>query len=128
MPKPTPDVIIYHNPACGTSRTTLAMIRDAGIEPRIVEYLQTPPERDELAEMIQKSGLTVREALRDKSPAYTELKLDNPKLSADRLLDAMVAHPELINRPFVITPQGIRLCRPAERVKEILPGGKAPAP
>lgn len=128
MPKPTPDVIMYHNPACGTSRNTLAMIRDAGIEPRVVEYLQTPPERDELAEMIQKSGLTVREALCDKSPAYAELKLDDPKLSADRLLDAMVAHPELINRPFVITPQGIRLCRPAERVKEILPGSKAPAP
>jgi arsenate reductase len=123
MPKPTPDVIIYHNPACGTSRNTLAMIREAGIEPRIVEYLKAPPERDELAEIIQKSGLTVREAIREKSPAYAELKLDNPKLSADKLLDAMVANPELINRPFVITPQGMRLCRPAERVKEILPGG-----
>ncbi len=122
MPKPTPDVIIYHNPACGTSRNTLAMIREAGIEPRIVEYLKAPPERDELAEIIQKSGLTVREAIREKSPAYAELKLDNPKLSADKLLDAMVANPELINRPFVITPQGMRLCRPAERVKEILPG------
>ncbi|MGE3968086.1 MAG: arsenate reductase (glutaredoxin) [Dongiaceae bacterium] len=123
MPKPTPDVIIYHNPACGTSRNTLAMIREAGIEPRIVEYLKAPPERDELAEIIQKSGLTVREAIREKSPAYAELKLDNPKLSADKLLDAMVANPELINRPFVVTPQGMRLCRPAERVKEILPGG-----
>ncbi|MGD9741567.1 MAG: arsenate reductase (glutaredoxin) [Dongiaceae bacterium] len=123
MPKPTPDVIIYHNPACGTSRSTLAMIREAGIEPRIVEYLKAPPERDELAEIIQKSGLTVREAIREKSPAYAELKLDNPKLSADKLLDAMVANPELINRPFVVTPQGMRLCRPAERVKEILPGG-----
>jgi len=123
MPKPTPDVIIYHNPACGTSRNTLAMIREAGIEPRIVEYLKAPPERDELAEIIQKSGFTVREAIREKSPAYAELKLDNPKLSADKLLDAMVANPELINRPFVVTPQGMRLCRPAERVKEILPGG-----
>lgn len=127
MPKPTPDVIIYHNPACGTSRNTLAMIREAGIEPRIVEYLKAPPERDELAEIIQKSGLTVREAIREKSPAYAELKLDDPKLSADKLLDAMVANPELINRPFVITPQGMRLCRPAERVKEILPGGSRPA-
>jgi len=126
MPKPTPDVIIYHNPACGTSRNTLAMIREAGIEPRIVEYLKAPPERDELAEMIQKSGLTVREAIREKSAAYAELKLDNPKLSADKLLDAMVANPELINRPFVITPQGMRLCRPAERVKEILPGAPRP--
>lgn len=127
MPKPTPDVIIFHNPTCGTSRNTLALIRDAGIEPRIVEYLKTPPERDELAEMIQKAGLTVREAIRDKAPPYLELGLDNPKLPADRLLDAMVENPVLINRPFVITPMGIRLCRPAERVKEILPGGKARA-
>jgi arsenate reductase len=120
-----PDVTIYHNPACGTSRNTLAMIRDAGIEPRVVEYLKTPPSRSELAAMIKAAGLTVREAIRDKGTPYHELGLDDPKLSDAALLDAMVAHPILINRPIVVTPKGTRLCRPAEKVLEILPARRS---
>jgi arsenate reductase len=120
-----PDVTIYHNPACGTSRNTLAMIRDAGIEPRVVEYLKTPPSRSELAAMIKAAGLTVREAIRDKGTPYHELGLDDPKLSDTALLDAMVAHPILINRPIVVTPKGTRLCRPAEKVLEILPARRS---
>jgi arsenate reductase len=116
-----PEATIYHNPACGTSRNTLAMIRDAGIEPRVIEYLKTPPSRSELAAMIKAAGLTVREAIREKGTPYHELGLDDPKLSDAALLDAMVAHPILINRPIVVTPKGTRLCRPAERVLEILP-------
>jgi arsenate reductase len=120
-----PDVTIYHNPACGTSRNTLAMIRDAGIEPRVVEYLKTPPSRSELAAMIKAAGLTVREAIRDKGTPYHELGLDDPKLSDTALLDAVVAHPILINRPIVVTPKGTRLCRPAEKVLEILPARRS---
>ena len=114
-------VIIYHNPACGTSRNTLAMIRNAGIEPTIVEYLKTPPTRDELKSMIAAAGLTIREAIREKGTPYADLGLDDPALPDGQLLDAMIKDPILINRPFVLTPMGIRLCRPSETVLEILP-------
>jgi arsenate reductase (glutaredoxin) len=115
------EVVIYHNPECGTSRNTLAMIRNAGIEPTIIEYLRHPPSRDELAAMIAAAGLTVRQALREKGTPYQELGLGDPALSDEQLLDAMMAHPTLINRPFVITSQGTRLCRPSEVVLDILP-------
>ncbi|MBB4477927.1 arsenate reductase (glutaredoxin) [Rhizobium etli] len=115
------NVTIYHNPACGTSRNTLAMIRNAGIEPNIIEYVHTPPSRAELVKMIADAGLTVRQALREKDTPYAELGLGNPDLSDDQLLDAMLAQPILINRPFVITPLGTRLSRPSEVVLEILP-------
>ena len=114
-------VTIYHNPSCGTSRNTLAMIRNAGIEPTVVEYLQTPPSRAELKAMITDAGLTVREAIREKGTPYAELGLDNPSLSDEQLLEAMVNEPILINRPFVVTPLGTRLCRPSEVVLDILP-------
>ncbi|OLP60902.1 arsenate reductase (glutaredoxin) [Xaviernesmea oryzae] len=112
---------IYHNPACGTSRNTLALLIHAGIEPVVIDYLKTPPSRDELVAMIEAAGLTVREALREKGTPYAELGLDDPSLGDEALLDAMLAHPILINRPFVITPLGTRLCRPSERLLEILP-------
>ncbi|MCY1665459.1 arsenate reductase (glutaredoxin) [Rhizobium sp. SL86] len=115
------DVTIYHNPACGTSRNTLALIRHAGIEPTVIEYLQTPPSRDTLKTMIADAGLSVREAIREKGTPFAELGLDNPSLSDDQLLDAMLEHPILINRPFVVTPLGTRLSRPSELVLEILP-------
>lgn len=115
------NVTIYHNPACGTSRNTLAMIRNAGIEPRVIEYLTTPPDRATLRRLIADAGLTVREALRSKERLYAELGLDTPMLDDDALLDAMLAHPVLINRPFVVTPLGTRLCRPSELVLDILP-------
>ncbi|PWI53416.1 arsenate reductase (glutaredoxin) [Rhizobium phaseoli] len=115
------NVIIYHNPACGTSRNTLAMIRNAGIEPTVIEYVNAPPSRTELMKMIADAGLTVRQALREKDTPYAELGLGNPDLSDDQLLDAMLARPILINRPFVITPLGTRLLRPSELVLEILP-------
>ncbi|WP_233884571.1 arsenate reductase (glutaredoxin) [Paraburkholderia flagellata] len=115
------EVIIYHNPDCGTSRNTLAMIRNAGIEPVVVEYLKHPPSREELVELIAQSGLGVREVLRQKGTPYAELRLDNPALTDDQLLDAMMAYPILINRPFVVTSIGVRLCRPSEVVLDILP-------
>ncbi|MDB6044792.1 MAG: hypothetical protein JWM63_3343 [Gammaproteobacteria bacterium] len=115
------EVTIYHNPACGTSRNTLAMIRNAGIEPTVIEYLSDPPTRETLVTMISSAGLTVRQALRDKGTPYQELGLADPSLSDAQLLDAMMAHPILINRPFVLTPLGTRLCRPSEVVLEILP-------
>ncbi|MCB1444482.1 MAG: arsenate reductase (glutaredoxin) [Rhizobiaceae bacterium] len=115
------DVTIYHNPRCGTSRNTLALIRHGGIEPRIVDYLGDPPSREALAGMIADAGLTVREAIREKGTPYLELGLDDPALSDERLLDAMLAHPILINRPFVVTELGTRLARPSERVLDILP-------
>lgn len=115
------DVTIYHNPACGTSRNTLALIRNAGVEPTVIEYLKTPPSRDELRDLIAKAGLTVRQAIREKGTPYAELGLGNPALTDDQLLDAMMAHPILINRPFVVTPEGVRLCRPSEVVLDILP-------
>ncbi|MFG1374384.1 arsenate reductase (glutaredoxin) [Xanthobacter oligotrophicus] len=115
------DVIIYHNPACGTSRNTLAMIRNAGIEPHVIEYLKTPPARALLAELIARAGLTVRGALREKGTPYGELGLADPALTDDALLDAMMAHPILINRPLVVSPKGVRLCRPSELVLDLLP-------
>ncbi|WP_288051288.1 arsenate reductase (glutaredoxin) [Acidiphilium sp.] len=114
-------VIIYHNPDCGTSRNVLALIRNAGIEPRIVEYLKTPPSREELAGLIERMGIPVRAVLREKDTPYAELGLDDPAVSDDALLDAMMVHPILINRPIVITPLGVRLCRPSEAVLDILP-------
>lgn len=115
------DVTIYHNPACGTSRNTLAMIRHAGIEPKVVEYLKTPPSRHEIETMVAKAGLTLREALREKGTPFEELGLGNAELTDAQLLDAIDAHPILLNRPFVVTPMGVRLCRPSELVLDILP-------
>jgi arsenate reductase len=115
------DITIYHNPKCGTSRNTLALIRNTGVEPKVIEYVKNPPSRDELKDMIAKAGLTVRGAIREKGTPYAELGLDNPALTDEQLLDAMLAHPILINRPFVVTPDGVRLCRPSEVVLEILP-------
>lgn len=115
------DITIYHNPACGTSRNTLALIRNAGVEPQVIEYLNHPPSREVLADLIARAGLTVREAIREKGTPYAELGLDNPALSDEELLTAMLAHPILINRPFVVTPAGVRLCRPSEKVLDILP-------
>jgi arsenate reductase len=114
------EITIYHNARCGTSRTTLEAIRAAGHEPRVVDYLATPFAREELRRLVADAGLSVREAMRAKEPVFAELKLDDPALSDDALLDAMLAHPILINRPFVATPKGVRLCRPAERLQEIL--------
>lgn len=115
------DVTIYHNPECGTSRNTLALIRNAGVEPTIIEYLKTPPARETLVDLIAKAGLKVRDAIRVKGTPYRDLGLDDPSLSDDQLLDAMLAHPILINRPFVVTPWGVRLARPSEVVLDILP-------
>ena len=117
----TSPVTIYHNPACGTSRNTLAIIRASGEEPVVVEYLTSPPSRERLKELIAAAGLTVREAIRQKGTPYAELGLDDASLTDDQLLDAMLAHPILINRPFVETPKGVRLARPSEVVLEILP-------
>jgi arsenate reductase len=115
------DVTIYHNPQCGTSRNTLALIRNAGIEPQIVEYLKTPLTREVLQQLIAQAGLSVRDLLREKGTLYEELKLGDATLSDDALLDAMVEHPILINRPLVVTPKGVRLCRPSELVIDLLP-------
>jgi len=114
-------VTIYHNPNCGTSRNTLALLRNAGIEPVVIEYLRTPPDRATLVDLIARSGLGVRGVLRDKGTPYLELGLDDPTLTDDPLIDAMLAQPILINRPIVVTPLGVRLCRPAELVLDILP-------
>ena len=115
------DVIIYHNPDCGTSRNTLAMIRNAGIEPHVIEYLKTPPTRLLLRQLIDRMGVPVRDVIREKGTPYKELGLDDPYLTDDQLLDAMMAHPILINRPIVVTPKGVRLCRPSEAVLDLLP-------
>ncbi len=115
------DVVIYHTPACGTSRNTLAMIRNAGIEPHVVEYLKTPPARALLVALIERAGLTPRALLREKGTPYAQLGLADPALSDERLVDAMMAHPVLINRPLVVTPLGVRLCRPSEAVLDLLP-------
>jgi arsenate reductase len=117
-------VTIYHNPQCGTSRNTLAMIRNAGIEPEIVEYLKSPPDRDTLKDLIERAGLTVRATLREKGTPYAELGLAEASLSDEQLLDAMLAHPILINRPIVVSPLGVRLCRPSEVVLDILPAAQ----
>ncbi|BCQ24475.1 arsenate reductase (glutaredoxin) [Caballeronia sp. NK8] len=114
-------VTIYHNPKCGTSRNTLALIRNAGIEPNVIEYLTHPPGREALVALIARAGLSVREALREKGTPYAELGLDDPGLTDEQLIDAMLAHPILINRPFVDTPKGARLCRPSELVLDLLP-------
>ena len=114
-------VTIYHNPGCGTSRNTLALIRHAGIEPVVIEYLKTPPSKERLRELVAAMGISVRELLRQKETDYAQLGLEDPKLSEDHLLDAMLAHPILINRPIVVTELGSKLCRPSEEVLELLP-------
>ena len=115
------DITVYLNPRCGTSRNTLALIRNTGIEPTVVDYLSAPPTKEVLAQMIREAGLTVREAMRSKEAVYGELGLDNPELDDNALLDAIEANPILLNRPFVVTPAGVRLCRPSELVLDILP-------
>ncbi|MDI1342090.1 arsenate reductase (glutaredoxin) [Polaromonas sp.] len=115
------DITIYHNPQCGTSRNTLALIRNSGAEPEVIEYLKTPPSRETLQQLISAMGLPVRDAMRQKGTPYAELKLDDPALSDAQLIDTMLAHPILINRPIVVTPLGTRLCRPSEAVLDILP-------
>ena len=115
------DIVIYHNPECGTSRNTLAMIRNAGIEPHVIEYLKTPPARALLVELIDRAGMTPRELLREKGTPYAELGLGDTSLSDDALVDAMMAHPILINRPLVVSPLGAKLCRPSEAVLDLLP-------
>ncbi|MBP2274955.1 MULTISPECIES: arsenate reductase (glutaredoxin) [Sphingomonas] len=115
------DIIVYHNPACGTSRNTLAMIRNAGIEPHVVEYLKTPPSRALLERLIARAGMRPRDLLREKGTPYAELGLDDESLSDAALVDAMIAHPILINRPLVVSPLGVTLCRPSERVLDLLP-------
>ena len=115
------DTVIYHNPRCSTSRTTLGLIRNAGVEPQIIEYLKAPLTRDELRDLIKRAGLTPRQVIRAKESLYRELKLDGPAVSDDQLLDAMVTHPVLIERPLVVTAKGVRLCRPSEAVIDLLP-------
>lgn len=115
------EVTIYHNPACGTSRNVLGLIRDRGIEPRVVEYLKTPPSRDELRSLVARMGIGVRDLLRRRGTPYDELGLDDPNLTDGELIDRMLKHPILIERPIVVTSLGVRLCRPAETVLEILP-------
>lgn len=121
------DIVIYHNPDCGTSRNTLAMIRNAGIEPHVVEYLKTPPARALLKQLIDRMGISVRDLLREKGTPFSELGLGDPSLSHEQLVDAMMDHPILINRPIVVTPAGVRLCRPSEAVLDILPAGQQAA-
>ena len=120
------EVTIYHNPACGTSRNTLALLRHAGIEPRVVEYLKTPPSGEELKVLVKAMNISVRDLLREKGTPYAELQLGDPKWSDDQLLDFIKQHPILMNRPIVVTPLGTKLCRPSEAVLEILPVGKLP--
>lgn len=115
------DATIYHNPGCGTSRNTLALVRHAGIEPTVIDYVANPPTAERLKAMIRDAGLTVREAIREKGTPYAELGLANPDLTDDQLIEAMIKTPILINRPFVVTPMGTRLCRPSEAVLDILP-------
>lgn len=117
----THDIIIYHNPECGTSRNTLAMIRNAGIEPHVIEYLKSPPSRVMLEGLIRRSGMKVRDLIREKGTPYAELGLGDAALTDDQLLDAMMAHPILMNRPLVVSPLGVRLCRPSEEVLDLLP-------
>ena len=118
------DIVIYHNPACGTSRNTLAMIRNAGIEPHVVEYLKTPPSRALLEQLIVRAGITARELLREKGTPYAELGLGDMALGDEALIDAMMAHPALINRPLVVSPLGLKLCRPSETVLDLIPAGQ----
>jgi arsenate reductase (glutaredoxin) len=120
------DVTIYHNPACGTSRNTLALLRHAGIEPAVIEYLKTPPSKDELKRLIASMDMPVRGLLREKGTPYAELGLGDPRWSDDELLEFMLRQPVLINRPIVVTPLGTKLCRPSEAVLEILPTPRLP--
>ncbi|WP_457104613.1 arsenate reductase (glutaredoxin) [Methylobacterium sp. P5_C11] len=115
------DVVIYHNPDCGTSRNTLAMIRNAGIEPHVIEYLKTPPVRALLERLLARAGLSLRDVLREKGTPYAELNLGDPTLTDTQLFEAIAAHPVLLNRPLVVTPRGVRLCRPSELVLDLLP-------
>ncbi|MDH0367892.1 arsenate reductase (glutaredoxin) [Brucella anthropi] len=115
------DIIIYHNPECGTSRNTLGLIRNSDVEPHIIEYLKCPPTRARLVDLIARMEITPRDLLREKGTPYAELGLDDPSLGDNVLIDAMMAHPILINRPIVVTPAGVRLCRPSEAVLDLLP-------
>ena len=115
------DIVIYHNPECGTSRNTLAMIRNAGIEPHVIEYLKTPPSRALLESLIERANIAPRALLREKGTPYAELGLDNPDLTDAQFIDAMMEHPILINRPLVVSPYGVKLCRPSEEVLELIP-------
>lgn len=115
------EIIIYHNPACGTSRNTLAMIRNAGVEPHVIEYLKTPPSRAMVQDLVARMGIPLRALLREKDTPYAELDLGNESLTEDQLLDAIAANPVLMNRPVVVSPKGVRLCRPSESVLDLLP-------
>ncbi|MGO4562739.1 arsenate reductase (glutaredoxin) [Rhizobiales bacterium 3FA27D7] len=115
------DIIIYHNPDCGTSRNTLALIRNAGAEPHVIEYLKTPPSRAMLVQLIERMGISARDLLREKGTPYAELGLGDQDLTDDQLLDAMMAHPILIDRPIIVSPKGVKLCRPSEEVLDLLP-------
>jgi len=115
------DVVIYHNPACGTSRNTLALIRHVGIEPHVVEYLKTPPSRTMIVDLVERMGVPLRSLLREKGTPFAELGLSDPALTNDQLLNAIEAHPVLLNRPIVVSPLGVKLCRPSEAVLDLLP-------
>ena len=121
------DIVIYHNPACGTSRNVLAMIRNSGVEPHVVEYLRTPPARALIVELINRAGMRPRDLLREKGTPFAELGLQDAGLSDDALIDAMIEHPILINRPLVVTPLGVKLCRPSEAVLDLLPNAQGGA-
>ena len=118
------DIVIYHNPECGTSRNALAMIRNAGIEPHVVEYLKTPPSRALLESLIERAGISPRALLREKGTPFADLGLGNPDLTDAQLVDAMMDHPVLINRPLVVSPLGVKLCRPSEEVLDLIPAGQ----
>jgi arsenate reductase len=118
------DIVVYHNPACGTSRNTLAMVRNAGIEPHVVEYLKTPPSRPMLVSLIERMGITPRDLLREKGTPFADLGLSDPSLCDEQLIDAMMEHPVLINRPIVVSPLGVKLCRPSEAVLDLLPSAQ----
>lgn len=120
----TTDIIIYHNPDCGTSRNALAMIRNAGIEPHVIEYLKTPPSRALLENLIRRAALTPRELLREKGTPFADLGLADAELADEQLIDAMMEHPILINRPLVVSPLGVKLCRPSEEVLDLIPAGQ----
>lgn len=120
----TCDIIIYHNPECGTSRNALAMIRNAGIEPHVIEYLETPPSRVMLESLIARAAISPRELLREKGTPFAELGLSDPALTDEQLVDAMMDHPILINRPLVVSPLGVKLCRPSEEVLDLIPAGQ----
>ena len=123
-PETPVDIVIYHNPECGTSRNALAMIRNAGIEPHVVEYLKTPPSRALLESLIERAGISPRALLREKGTPFADLGLGNPDLTDAQLVDAMMDHPVLINRPLVVSPLGVKLCRPSEEVLDLIPAGQ----